>query len=179
MTDREFYMRTWESERPTMVRVFRALPAERLDYRPHSRSRSAGELASLLVYVAQTAVEVCDTGQIGWNVPKVHGSLDSMIVALQLSHQLLLDRFRKLNDDLWAKNAPFLVNGQDVWGDTVGGLLWMGLLDSVHHRGRLSTYIRPIGVKSLPSMDRPPIRPNEESRAKGTAFSIDPGPLAG
>ena len=154
MTDREFYVQTWESERPTMVKVFRALLADKLDYRPHPRSRSAGELAALLVYTSQIASEVCDAGQIVWNEPKEHGSLDSMVVALQLSHQLHLDRFRKLDDEMWSKTAPFLVKGQDVLGTTVGRILWTLLLDSVHHRGQLSTYLRPMGGK-VPSIYGP------------------------
>ena len=154
MTDRELYMQTWESERPAMVRVFRALPEEKLDYRPHPRSRSAGELASLLVYIAQIAVEVCDTGRIVWNEPKSGGTLEDMVTALQLANQELLDRFRKVDDEKWNQKTPFMVDGQDVLGSTVGEILWTNLLDSVHHRGQLSTYIRPMGGK-VPSIYGP------------------------
>lgn len=38
--------------------------------------------------------------------------------------------------------------------DTVGGLLWLALFDAVHHRGQLSTYIRPMGGK-VPSVYGP------------------------
>ena len=38
--------------------------------------------------------------------------------------------------------------------DTVGGLLWLALFDAVHHRGQLTTYIRPMGGK-VPSVYGP------------------------
>jgi uncharacterized damage-inducible protein DinB len=38
--------------------------------------------------------------------------------------------------------------------DTVGGLLWIALFDTVHHRGQLSTYIRPMGG-NVPSIYGP------------------------
>lgn len=154
MTDREFYMQTWEAERPVMVRVFRALPEGKLGYRPHPRSRSAGELASLLVYLAQTAVEVCDRDRIVWSEPELHGSLQDLIIALQLAHQQLLDRFRKLDDEKWTTKAQFLMKEEDVLGETVGGILWVSLLSSVHHRGQLSSYIRPMGGR-VPSVYGP------------------------
>lgn len=50
MTNREFFLQLWEQEYPTFLKVFRALPEDKLDYRPHPRSRSAAELVWLLVY---------------------------------------------------------------------------------------------------------------------------------
>jgi len=44
MTNREFFVECWEQEHPTFVKVFKAVPADKLDYRPHPRSRSAAEL---------------------------------------------------------------------------------------------------------------------------------------
>ena len=41
-----------------------------------------------------------------------------------------------------------------VLKDTVGGLMWIALFDAVHHRGQLSTYIRPMGGK-VPSIYGP------------------------
>ena len=48
LSNREFFIHRWEQEYPAFVRVFKALPANRLDYRPHPRSRSAGELVAVL-----------------------------------------------------------------------------------------------------------------------------------
>jgi uncharacterized damage-inducible protein DinB len=49
-----------------------------------------------------------------------------------------------------------LIEGQEeiLLKDTVEGLLWIALFDMVHHRGQLSTYIRPMGGK-VPSIYGP------------------------
>ena len=48
-TNREFFIHRWEQEFPATLRVLGALPPGRLDYRPRPRSRSAAELAWVLV----------------------------------------------------------------------------------------------------------------------------------
>lgn len=39
MTDREFFLQRWEQEYPISLRVFRALPHDKLDFRPHHRGQ--------------------------------------------------------------------------------------------------------------------------------------------
>jgi hypothetical protein len=57
LSNREFFIQRWDQEYPAFVRVFKALPENRLDYRPHPQSRSAGELVALLV----SALQSCST----------------------------------------------------------------------------------------------------------------------
>jgi len=64
MANREFFIQRWEQEYPAFVRVFKALPAEQRDYRPHPRSRSAAELVWVLVQEAKVCSELIDTGKI-------------------------------------------------------------------------------------------------------------------
>ena len=59
LSNREFFIQRWEQEYSAFVRVFKALPADRLDYRPHPRSRSAGELVALLVSAQQSCIQLC------------------------------------------------------------------------------------------------------------------------
>ena len=153
MTDCEFFMSRWETERPLTLKVVRSLPAEKLDYRPHPRSRSAAELAALLAYEAQAMVEMFDYGKVEWNEPKP-GKLDDTIIALQLANQQVLDRFRKFSDDAWAKKIQFFVNGTVAMEETFGEMMWGTFFDTIHHRGQLSAYIRPMGGK-VPSIYGP------------------------
>ena len=59
LSNGEFFIHRWEQEYPAFVRVFEALPANHLDYRPHARSRSAAELAALLVSAQKSCIELC------------------------------------------------------------------------------------------------------------------------
>ena len=53
-----------------------------------------------------------------------------------------------------ASPASSCTEGNPVWEDTVGELVWGHLLDGIHHRGQLSTYLRPMGSK-VPSIYGP------------------------
>jgi hypothetical protein len=41
MTTREFFIKRFKAERPAFVNVIRALPNEKLDYKPHERKLTA------------------------------------------------------------------------------------------------------------------------------------------
>jgi len=155
LSNRDFFIRRWSVEYAAFVDVFKALPPDRLDYRPHACSRSAGELVALLVSLERSCVELCETGQGSYNSRlRVHAA------AGQEQHHSLAERLNHLDDATWNRPA-WLIRGEQeiILRDSIGGLLWIALFDAVHHRGQLSTYIRPIGgrVPSIygPSGDAP------------------------
>jgi len=160
LSNREFFIQRWEQEYPAFVRVFQALPANRLDYRPHPRSRSAGELVALLVSAQQSCIELCKSRKsmysgLRWLVPSGFGTLAEMIAAYERDHDALGRQLRSLDDNSW-NHPAWLIQGTEeiLLKDTVGGLLWIALFDVVHHRGQLSTYVRPMGGK-VPSIYGP------------------------
>jgi uncharacterized damage-inducible protein DinB len=166
LSNRDFFIRRWSMEHPAFLDVCKALPPDRLDYRPHAASRSAGELVALLVSLERSCVELCDTGRGSYNSRlRVHPegrptTLEEMIAAYQQQHHTLAERLTHLDDVTWNR-AAFLIRGEQeiVLRDSIGGLLWIALFDAVHHRGQLSTYLRPMGgrVPSIygPSGDAP------------------------
>lgn len=83
-----------------------------------------------------------------------------MIATYERDHEALAAQLRTLDDDEWTSQAWMVRGTQELLlRNTVGGLLWLALFDAVHHRGQLSTYIRPMGgkVPSIygPSADEP------------------------
>lgn len=155
MTNRKFFIQRWEQEFPIFLRVFKALPAEKLDYRPHPRSRSAAELVWLLVYEERTGVELIKTGKIDWRETPPPKSLDEMIKAFEKNHAELSKRLKKVSDKAWEKKkAKLMVEGHLAFETTLAEMFWVALLDAIHHRGQLSTYIRPMGGK-VPSIYGP------------------------
>ena len=140
--------------------VLKALPPNRLDYRPHPRSRSAGELVALLITAQQSCIQLCKSRKsfysgLRWQKPASFGDLDQMISAYQRDRSALVIQLHSLDDDSWNHQA-WLIQGTEeiLLKDTVGGLLWIALFDLVHHRGQLSAYIRPMGGK-VPSIYGP------------------------
>jgi uncharacterized damage-inducible protein DinB len=164
--NRDFFIRRWQMEYPASVDVCNALPADQLDYRPHAVSRSAGELVALLVSLERGCVELCETGRGSYNSSlRFHSSsspsaLKEMLSAYQQHHHALAEKLFRLDDDTWNRPAWLTRGGEEIiLRDSIGGLLWTALFDAVHHRGQLSTYIRPMGgrVPSIygPSADAP------------------------
>ena len=45
----------------------------------------------------------------------------------------------------WSGKGQFFSGGKMVLEMPVGEFLWFILFDAIHHRGQLSTYIRPMG----------------------------------
>ncbi len=154
MSNREFFIERWEAEFPATLRVMKALPADKLDYRPHPRSSSAGDLAAAFAEAATSLIELCDKGSITWGGPAKAGKLDETIRKFETSYKTVSGKLRKLSDEAWKEKAPFYVEGKDAIGETAGGLCWLWLFDMVHHRGQLSSYIRPMGGK-VPSIYGP------------------------
>jgi uncharacterized damage-inducible protein DinB len=160
LSNREFFIHRWEQEYPAFVRVFKALPPDRLDYRPHPRSRSAGELVALLVTAQQSCVGLCKSRKslysgLRWQDPAPFGPLKEMIAAYELDHDEFDRQLHALDDDSWHHQAWLLEGTKEILlKDTVGGLLWIALFDMVHHRGQLTAYIRPMGGK-VPSIYGP------------------------
>ena len=160
LSNREFFILRWEQEYPAFVRLFRALPADKLDYRPHPRSRSAGELVALLLSSQQGCIGLCKTRKsmyngIRWEEPKGYGRLEGMIAAYENGHDAFRAQLLDMDSGFWNSQA-WLVRGPEeiLLRNTVGGLLWIALFDAVHHRGQLSTYVRPMGGK-VPSIYGP------------------------
>ncbi len=160
LNNREFFIQRWGQEYFAFVRVFKALPPKRLDYRPHPRSRSAGELVALLVSAQQSCIQLCTSRKsfysgLRWQEPASFGNLDQMISTYEHDHSSLAIQLHSLDDNGWNHQA-WLIQGTEeiLLKDTVGGLLWIALFDTVHHRGQLSTYIRPMGG-NVPSIYGP------------------------
>src|SRR5205823_14786036 len=104
LSNRDFFIRRWTVEYPVFVDVCKALPADRLDYRPHAGSRSAGELVALLVTVGENCLELCSSGQVSFASglalhPSIKvRSLNEMIAAYARHHRALSEALNALTD---------------------------------------------------------------------------------
>jgi uncharacterized damage-inducible protein DinB len=150
---REYYQDCFKSERPTFVRVMKAVPPDKAEYKPHPRSTSAGDLVWLLATEVHDACELVDRGEVSW-VPKPAPTVPEAIAAYEKNAEALATRVAKLDDVAWDRNARFLVDGKVAWETSLGNMLFGFLFDAIHHRGQLSSYLRPMGAK-VPSIYGP------------------------
>jgi uncharacterized damage-inducible protein DinB len=63
------------------------------------------------------------------------------------SWKQLGDGVAKLDDARWTRKGHMIMGGKVAGEQPIGQFLWGFLFDAVHHRGQLTTYIRPMGGK--------------------------------
>lgn len=146
MTDREFYVARLKAEFPGFQKVFQALPKDRLDYRPHERSPSAGQLMWTVAAEQKACCDLLETGAIEWKVTPPPG-YDEIVSVFESNWKTLEDRAAALDEAAWTRLGRFSSGGKEYPGQPTGQFLWFILFDAIHHRGQLTTYIRPMGGK--------------------------------
>ena len=152
-TVRQYFTECFAAEKPKFVRVLKAVPASHADYRPHPRSTSAGDLVWLLASELHDACELVDHGQVNFAAKPAPAIADA-IAAYEKNAAELERRLPAIGDAAWGKTAKFLVDGKVAWEAPLGDMLFGFLFDAIHHRGQLSTYLRPRGAK-VPSIYGP------------------------
>lgn len=146
MNEREFFRARVDAEAAGFKKMLDALPAERMEYRPHPQSPSAAEVVRTLSAELQTCVDAIDRGQVEWN-PSKPGSRDEMFGLWDRAYAGLTSRLQSLDDAAWAKPVTMSSGGKSYPPMPLGTFLWFLLFDAIHHRGQLSAYIRPMGGK--------------------------------
>jgi len=150
---REYYVQCFEAEKPTFIRVMKAIPEGQEGYRPHPRSTSAGDLVWLLATELKDGCELVETGEAHY-VPTPAPALRESIAAYEKHAAELQARVAALDDAAWERKAKLVMGGKVVWETTLGDMLFGFLFDAIHHRGQLSSYLRPMGGK-VPSIYGP------------------------
>ncbi len=145
MTNREFFVHHSAAEFPRFLGVLQATPDQRLDYRPHPRSRSAYEIIGHLIGHEQDLVELAATGEINHRMQVPFTVLSEGLAAYRQAHEDLQRHLAGMSDATWTSPGRLQFNGQVFYELPRRDLFWMLLFDGVHHRGQLSTYLRPMG----------------------------------
>lgn len=154
MTKNEFCIATRKAEFPTFVRVLKALPRDRLDYRPDPKSRTAAELAWVMAAEEASLLELLESGVMKWKQEEPPSTVDEIVAAYERNATAVTERLEKLDEAGWQNNGKFMMGGEAVWESTIDGFVWGFLFDAIHHRGQLSAYLRPMGGK-VPSIYGP------------------------
>ncbi len=147
------------AELPVFLRVLKALPADRFNYRPHERSPSTADIVWTLALETKACCEMIDSGSVDWNPPPAPAKASELVAAFEEQYTALDRRISRLDDATWVRPVRLLVHGKLMREAPLGEFLWYLFFDAIHHRGQLSTYIRPMGgqVPSIygPSGDDP------------------------
>ncbi len=160
MSDKQFFLETLKDEMPRFERVFKAVeetPDSKHSYKHDERSRTTLELmkhtfgveSDMLVAI----VEGREVDFVKWPEPKWEKAEEIANVFIN-NMKTVEGLVAKMSEDDWQKKVSLLTNGKADWEDTKAKIVWGFLLDLVHHRGQLSTHLRPMGGK-VPSIYGP------------------------
>ena len=149
MTLREFHLHCRQKETLAFHRVLNALPHDKFDYTPHEKSQTVARIVWTLISEAEACVQLIDTGELAFGAPPELPPAQ-MIDAFDRAWETLLRKVETMDDATWNKTGRFMMNGEVRMEMPVSEFLWLFFFDAIHHRGQLSTYIRPMGGKVPP-----------------------------
>jgi len=146
----EFYRERHAVETPLMLEVLRAFPADKLAYKPHEQSSSAEAIFWTIVRGLITRNEVAARGEADLT-PGPPLSYRTMLAQFEELSSALADKLGHLTQAQWEQTARLRAGGEVVLEKTMGEVLWLFHFDLIHHRGQLTTYLRPMG-RRVPSI---------------------------
>lgn len=153
MNEQQLFAGFWEHEAKTTQRVFARIP-EGSTYRPDSKSRTAQQIAWQMICEERFIIESLETGQMRWAPTPMPATMAEICAAYEAHVATMPARWLALSAERW--------NGMLDFGGkprSASSMAWSFLFDLVHHRGQITTYLRPMGstVPSIygPSGDEP------------------------
>jgi uncharacterized damage-inducible protein DinB len=141
MNERELFTDFWTKESKTTHAVLARIP-EGSDYRPDPKSRTAKEIAWQIVNEEKMIIEALENGSAEWAPGPVPATMKELVDAYDAQSATIIDRWKQLTDERWNGTLDFF-GGQRP----ASPMAWSFLFDIVHHRGQISTYLRPMGAK--------------------------------
>ena len=108
----------------------------------------------MLVFEEKWLVEGLEKGRFDWPNTPPPGKVKEILDMYDRGHEELTRRLERLDDGVWGKKMPLTVGGAEIMNEPGSAYAWLTLFDQVHHRGQLSTYLRPMGSK-VPSIYGP------------------------
>lgn len=145
-TPKEQFLGAYEREHATTMRVLRAYPEDRLDLRPHPKSKTARELAWIFVMERGLGVAVFNNEleklMASGATPEPPESWEQHLAALEGAHREFGDLIRATPDERMHDKVKFFTGPKTLGEYTRMEWLWFLLHDEIHHRGQFSVYLR-------------------------------------
>lgn len=140
------YLQQLKFESDATRRVIAAVPAGKGDYRPDPKCMNAAELAWHIASAEMWFMDGVANGEFGKGGAKMPETLKSgadIAAWYEKEFAARVARLESLSGDQLTRNINFF----GVFQDAAVGFLGLAIRHSVHHRGQLSAYLRPMGAK--------------------------------
>jgi len=137
--ERSLFMKFWTDESKTTRNVLARIP-EGSDYRPDPKSRTAHEIAWQIVCEERMIIEALESGKAEWAPPSMPATMKEVLNAYEKQSAGMAQRWSALPAARWDGMLEFFGSQRPA-----SPMAWSFLFDIVHHRGQITTYLRPMG----------------------------------
>ena len=155
MTEKDMFLNSWQREFGTTLKILKQLPTDKADFTPtQEKTKSAKALAE--VFIAELgAVDGAVKGKIdfGAQMPKFATYAD-VLNAYESTFKSMVPKVQGMSEADWNSKLSVPVGPKQMGEVRRADFMWMMLMDSVHHRGQFSIYLRLVGAK-VPSIYGP------------------------
>ena len=155
ITEKDQFIQNWEREFQTTMNVLKSYPENKLDLKPYEKARTAKELAWTLNNEEKVLINGAITGKIDFtNTPPPPSTYQEILTTYERNHRENVEKVRKLSEQDLNKTIT-VTSGPNITSTMrTADVLWTGIMDTVHHRGQFSVYMRMAGCK-VPSIYGP------------------------
>jgi uncharacterized damage-inducible protein DinB len=147
MDAKDFFLKHWQKEATATRKLISRIPENCSEHRADPKARTAREIAWLIVREEAALVEGLEKGAFEWVEVPSPGKISEIVAEYDRKHDGLTKRLQAVAGPRWEEELPFIMGGQEVMRESGYEMAWGFLLDQIHHRGQLSTYLRPMGAK--------------------------------
>ena len=153
MDEKSLFTKFWTAESKTTRKVLARIP-EGSQYRPDPKSRTAQDIAWQIVCEERMLIDALESGKAEWSPPPTPATMKEIVDSYERQSASIAERLSALPDAKWTGAMNFFGTERPA-----SPMAWSFLFDIVHHRGQISTYLRPMGstVPQIygPSADEP------------------------
>jgi uncharacterized damage-inducible protein DinB len=151
--EKALFTKFWTKESKTTQKVLARIP-EGANYKPDAKSRTAQEIAWQIVCEERMIIDALETGKVEWSPPSMPATMREVLRAYEEQSARMAERWSALPQARWDGMLDFFGMQRPA-----SPMAWSFLFDIVHHRGQITTYLRPMGstVPQVygPSADEP------------------------
>jgi hypothetical protein len=155
MTEKEMFLNAWQREFATTMKILKQMPADKANFKPAAeKTKTAKELASMFV-LELGVVDGVVKGKIDFGAPMPSfPTYGDVLTALEGSFKSVVPKVQAMSEADWNSKVTAPVGPKQMGEVRRADMFWLMLMDSVHHRGQFSIYLRMVGAK-VPSIYGP------------------------
>ena len=139
MDEKSLFTKFWTDESKTTSKVLSRIP-DGSTYKPDPKSRTAQEIAWQIVCEEKMIIDALESGKAEWAPPPVPATMKEVAGAYDKQSGDIIARLGALPASRWDGTLEFFGSSRPA-----SPMAWSFLFDIVHHRGQITTYLRPMG----------------------------------